>query len=344
MRAAVLHSVGDLRVENVPAPELEPEEQACLVRVHNAGICSSDVARIFRDGTYRLPLIPGHEFSGSIAQSGPNSPVGLGQKVAVYPLLPCFACGPCARHEYPQCERYDYFGSRCDGGFAEFVKVPYFNLVPVPEEVSFLEAALCEPASVALHGLRVAELRAGDTVLIVGAGTIGVILAQWAFLQGAAEVTLADISDEKLAAARAICPRATCVGGPSVPIEEALQGRNFSVCVECTGVPACYPLLVHLAESNGRLLFLGNPSDDIIFARRVVSQILRKQLIIRGTWNSTIAPECNEWMATLQAVAAGHLNLHALVTHRYPLAEARTALEMMADRQQFFNRVILECS
>ena len=322
---------------------LEPGEHACLVRVRYAGICSSDISRIFRDGTYRLPLTPGHEFCGVIEQSGPDSPVAPGQAVAVYPLLPCFECAACRRHDYPQCEQYDYFGSRRDGGFAEFVKVPYFNLVPVPDGVSLIEAALCEPASVALHGLRVADLRAEDRVLIVGAGAIGIIMAQWAFMLGAAEVTLADISDERIEAARAICPRAAFVGGTSALIEQTLQGREFPLCVEGTGFPASYSLIVRCAEPNGRLLLLGNPSENVILERQIVSRILRKQLSIRGTWNSTIAPEFNEWTATLQAVAASQLTLHALVTHRYPLAEVRAALEMMRSRREFFNRVVLEC-
>lgn len=343
MKAAVLHAIGDLRIEDVPTPILAPDEEACLVRVKYAGVCGSDIGRVFKDGTYHFPLIPGHEFAGIVEACGPNAPVQTGQAVAVYPLLPCFSCPSCKLQQYPQCEHYDYFGSRCDGGFAEYVKVPYFNLVPVPASLSLQEAALCEPASVAQHGLRVAGLRAGDDVLIFGAGAIGLMMAQWAFILGAGAVTLLDIADEKLAAGRAICPRATFHNSRTTPVEEILGAQRFSLCIEGSGAPMCYPLVIRYAANNGRVLFLGNPARDVVLERAMISQILRKQLTIHGTWNSTIAGPVNEWAHSLQAAADGTLNLRAMVTQTYPLQEALAALEMMRDGQVFFNRVILEC-
>ena len=343
MKAAVLHAIGDLRIEEVPTPVLAPGEEACLVRIKYAGVCGSDIGRVFKDGTYSFPLIPGHEFAGIVEACGPNAPVGVGQAVAVYPLLPCFACPSCAQQQYPQCEHYDYFGSRCDGGFAEYVKVPYFNLVPAPAGLSLQEAALCEPGSVAQHGLRVAGLKTGDSVLIFGAGAIGLMMAQWAFILGAGAVTLLDIADEKLAAGREICPKATFHNSKDTSVEDLLGTQRFSLCVEGTGAPVCYPQVIRYAANNGRVLFLGNPSRDVVLERPMVSQILRKQLTIHGTWNSSIAGAINEWACTLQAAADRELNLQAMVTQTYPLSQALAALEMMRDGKVFFNRVVLEC-
>jgi len=343
MRAAVLHAIGDLRVEEVPDPALAPGEETCLVRVSYAGVCSSDIGRVFRDGTYSFPLIPGHEFAGVVEACGPSCPVGLGQAVAVYPLLPCFRCPSCQRKQYPQCENYNYFGSRCDGGFAEYVKAPYFNLVPVPAGLSLREAALCEPASVALHGLRLAAVKAGDRLLIFGAGAIGVLLAQWAFLLGATEVTLADISARKLEAGRAVCPRATFLNSSATPLEELLGARRFSLCVEGAGAAACYSAAIRYAENNGRVLLVGNPASDVGLERSLVSQILRKQLTIQGTWNSNIAEPENEWARTLATAASGKLALAGLITHCYPLEEIGAALEMMRAGKEFFSRVLIAC-
>ncbi len=175
MKAAVLHPIGDLKIDQVAKPELEENEKACIVRIKHAGVCGSDVARVFRDGTYSMPLVPGHEFAGIVEKTGAGSGVEVGQGVAVYPLLPCFDCPSCKNARYPQCERYDYFGSRCNGGFSEYLKVPYFNLVCVPDSVPLELAALCEPASVAQHAVRTAGISRGDSVLIFGAGAIGLI-------------------------------------------------------------------------------------------------------------------------------------------------------------------------
>jgi L-iditol 2-dehydrogenase len=343
MKAAVLHAVGDLRIDDVQKPKLAAGEEACIVRIKYAGVCGSDIARVFRDGTYSMPLILGHEFAGIVEEAGPGSPMNPGQAVAVYPLLPCFECASCLEQQYPQCKNYNYFGSRCNGGFAEYVKVPYFNLVPVPDALHLELAALCEPASVAQHGLRVAKLGEGDNVLIFGAGPIGLIMAQWAYILGASEVTMVDISADKIEAGRAVCPKTEFINNADVDIKEALVGRTFSLCVEGTGAPMCYPLVIEYAENNGRVLLLGNPSRDVVIERATVSKILRKQISIQGTWNSTIAGAVNEWAFTLEKAASGELKLAELITHRYSLDELPEALAMMREGKEFFNKVVIEC-
>lgn len=167
MKAAVLYSIDDLRVEEVPTPEVK--DGWVLIKVDSAGICGSDIPRIKKTGTYSFPLIPGHEFSGKVLETG--------EKVAVYPLIPCGECVFCKTGEFNLCDHYDYLGSRRDGGFAQFVSVPEGNLIPVPENVSLEDAALAEPATVAQHAVKRSKLVKGGTVLVVGAGTIGYFAA-----------------------------------------------------------------------------------------------------------------------------------------------------------------------
>jgi L-iditol 2-dehydrogenase len=341
MKAAVLHAINDLRIDDVSMPELMPDEEACILEIKVAGICGSDISRVFKDGTYSFPLIPGHEFAGVIIQNGKNSPFKIGQMVAVYPLLPCRKCPSCLEKRFQQCDNYNYFGSRCDGGFAEYIKVPYWNIIPAPDTVSAAEAALCEPASVAQHGMRNAKVATGDSVLIFGAGAIGLMMAQWAFIFGASSVVMADISNDKLNAGRKILPHAEFINSLETPIDEILKDRRFNVAVEGTGVPGIYQQVIKYAAKNGRILFLGNPSKDVLIERATVSQLLRKELTIYGTWNSTLEPY-NEWAATLQAIADKQLNVADMTTHRYKLDDAMTALEMMRDGKTFFNRVVLE--
>ena len=341
MKAAVLHAIGDLRIDDVPTPELNLDEEACIIKIKAAGVCGSDISRVFKDGTYSFPLIPGHEFAGEIVSTGKNCPYNSGQIVSVYPLLPCRKCTSCQMKRFQQCDNYNYFGSRCDGGFAEYIKVPYWNIVPAPAGVSALEAALCEPASVAQHGMRNVQVSDGDSVLIFGAGAIGLLMAQWAFIMGATSVVMADISNDKLNAGKAIIPNAEFINSLENPLEEILKDRKFSVSVEGTGVPAIYQQVIKFAAKNGRILFLGNPAKDVTIERSTVSQLLRKEITIHGTWNSTLEPY-NEWAATLQAIADGKLNVKLMITHKYKLAQTLQALQMMQEGKIFFNRVVLE--
>ncbi|MEI6519340.1 MAG: galactitol-1-phosphate 5-dehydrogenase [bacterium] len=341
MKAAVLHAIDDLRIENVPTPTLIKGEEACIIKINAAGVCGSDISRVFKDGTYSFPLIPGHEFAGEIIETGNNCPYKIGQIAAIYPLLPCRKCPSCLEQRFQQCDSYNYFGSRCDGGFAEYIKVPYWNIVPAPDGVSAAEAALCEPASVAQHGMRNVKVTTGDSVLIFGAGAIGLMMAQWAFIFGASNVVLADISNDKLNAGRKIVPDAEYINSMETSIEEVLKDRKFNVAVEGTGAPAIYQQVIKFTAKNGRILLLGNPSKDVLIERSIVSQLLRKELTIHGTWNSTLEPY-NEWAATLQAISESKLNVKNMITHRYQLDDALKALHMMREGKTFFNRVILD--
>ena len=175
MKAWVLHEIGDIRWEEVEQPV--PGEQEVLLRVRAAGICGSDVPRIYTSGTYSYPLIPGHEFAGEVVACGEGvSEEWLGQRTGVFPLIPCRECGPCRQGYYELCRHYSYLGSRRAGGFAEYVAVPVWNLLRLPEQAAFEEAAMLEPMSVAVHAMRRVHPVAGDVAVISGLGTIGLLL------------------------------------------------------------------------------------------------------------------------------------------------------------------------
>ena len=136
MKAWVLHDVNDLRLEEVPTPS--PGEQEVLVAVKAAGICGSDIPRIYYTGAHTHPLIPGHEFSGEVVELGKGTDKNwLGQRVGVFPLIPCGECDQCRKKQYEMCRKYNYLGSRRNGGFAEDVAVPAWDLVSLSKHVSF---------------------------------------------------------------------------------------------------------------------------------------------------------------------------------------------------------------
>ncbi len=343
MQALVLHAVGDLRCESVADPH--PRDGEAVVRVAAAGVCGSDLPRVFEHGTYRFPLIPGHEVAGVVEEAKGPGARQPGEPVAVIPLIPCGSCAYCQIGSYAQCTSYDYLGSRCDGGFAGFVRAPQANLLPLPPGVSLEEAAIAEPAAVALHALRQGCPEPGDTVAILGSGPIGMILAQWARILGAARVLLVDIDPQKLEVAARLGLGETFNargGDPVTWVQDVTRGRGADLVVEAAGARATFEQSLRLARPLGRVVWMGNPASDMALPQATVSQVLRKQLTIRGTWNSSFADlPVNEWRVVLGMLAGRRLDLSSLISHRLPLAQGVKALEMMRSQREFYNRVLL---
>ena len=324
MNAAVLHAVSDLRYEEVIMPK--PKDDEVLLRIRASGICGSDLPRVFTKGTYKFPTIPGHEFAGEIIESGNKDLIG--RKAAVFPILPCGKCGSCQVGEYAQCENYDYYGSRRDGGFAEYIAVKEWNLVMMPDELSFEEAAMCEPAAVALHAINQAQIKIGDTVVIYGAGAIGMILAQWAKINGAGNVTVVDIDGEKIKFAK------------TMGFDEYDGSFKADVVIEGAGASSALENCLKTAKNFGRVVLMGNPLGDMNISQNAYWEILRKQLTLAGTWNSSYNNMRNEWKTSIEAMQSKQLNLKPLITHRYELKECNIAFNMMKGKKEFYNKVM----
>lgn len=345
MHAQVLHAVGDMRYQTIPRPEPGPGQ--VLVRVAFCGVCGSDLPRTFSKGTYRFPTVIGHEFAGTVAACGSEAPgFAVGDPVVVFPLIWCGQCPACEQGSYAQCLNYDYLGSRRDGAFAEFVVVPARNLLHVPEDVPLAVAAMTEPAAVALHALRRAGPLLGQTVAIFGAGPIGLMTVQWARLMGASKVLIFDIVPQKLALARelgfdyAFHSRVVDAVGQ---VEAETGGQGAHVCIEAAGVPTTTLQALAAARRGGRVVLLGNPSADVALPVALISQILRRELTVFGTWNSDFSATGNDddWRTVLDALAAGTLDLEALISHHLPLSQAFEALKMMASQTDFYAKVLI---
>ena len=178
MKAYNLCGVSDLQFENVDIPV--PEDSETLVQIKAAGICGSDIPRIFVNGTYHFPTIPGHEFSGIDVKTK--------KRVGVFPLIPCGKCKPCRDGRYEMCRNYSYLGSRTDGGFAEYAAVPEWNMIELPDNVTFEQAAMLEPMAVAVHAMRSISPYCDDTVAVMGLGTIGMLLVMFLLDAGVTDI------------------------------------------------------------------------------------------------------------------------------------------------------------
>ncbi|MGC8739637.1 MAG: galactitol-1-phosphate 5-dehydrogenase [Candidatus Hydrogenedens sp.] len=321
MKALRLYAPGDLRLEEIPIPLPSPDE--VLVRILACGICGSDIPRVFEHGTYKYPLIPGHEFSGIVEKVGSETGKDwIGRHVVVYPLIPCRQCSSCYSGLYTQCLNYDYLGSRRDGGFAEYVTVPRDNIIPVPDGVPGEVSAITEPCAVALHAVRKAQVCAGDTVLITGAGTIGILIALWARASGA-EVLMTDLIIKKLKFARSLGFQHLLDAGQANVSEWVKQRykNGVNLVFETTGHPGGLETAIESCCISGRIILVGNPSfEEMKLPAKQYGTILRKEIQITGVWNSWINeyPK-NEWQVVLQEFKKDSSLYSKVITHKVPI-------------------------
>jgi L-iditol 2-dehydrogenase len=341
MMACNLHGIGDLRYEKVPVPDIADDE--VLLEVKAAGICGSDIPRVFEKGTYHFPTIPGHEFAGVIAAVNRGDEALMGKRAAVFPLIPCGKCEACQIGEYPQCSDYDYYGSRRDGGFAEYAAVKKWNLVFVPDSIPLEHAAMCEPCAVAIHALSRVGVSLGDTVVIFGAGTIGLLAAQIARGWGAGEVILADVDAEKLAFAGKLGFSRTVNTldtDPSEYIRSINSGRGADIALEAAGVSPAVEGCLESVKTAGKVVLMGNPAKDMNISQKAYWEILRKQLLLKGTWNSGYNDAHNDWRLALRCMERGIFDLSGMISRTFGLAECGRAFEMARLRKEFYVKLM----
>ncbi|HVP19013.1 MAG TPA: galactitol-1-phosphate 5-dehydrogenase [Spirochaetia bacterium] len=341
MKALVLVRDKTLEYKEVPDPE-RPGPGWALIRVAFSGICNSDIHRGFEGAAYHYPLIMGHEFSGTVEEPAEGGRFGPGARVIVFPLIPCRRCVPCQTGDYAQCVNYDYLGSRRDGAFAEKVWAPDLNLLPVPEGVEMRDASMTEPCAVALHGVGKLAVRAGDTGAVFGAGPIGNMAAQWMRLRGCSRVFLVDIDEQKLALAAAMgfTPIDSRIGDPAAQILAMTESDGVDRVVEAVGLPQTFLQAVMSAARFGEVVFLGNIRGTFQIGEKDFSSILRRELTIRGTWNSRVVPEGrNEWTTVLSSLGRT-IEVARLISHAPRLADGVEIFRRILARSESFNKVV----
>lgn len=350
MKAYVLHEINKFNLEEVPKPK--PTDNEVLVAVKAAGICGSDIPRVYKTGAYSYPLIPGHEFSGVVEELGSGVDVGwLGKRVGIFPLIPCKKCGPCRKKQYEMCRSYSYLGSRRDGGFAEYVSVSTDNLVELPENVSFEEAAMLEPMAVAVHAMRRMQPAVSDTVAVCGMGTIGLLLVM--FLKEAGVENILVIGNKEFQRQAVLC-----LGVPEEKycdckkqdaeqwISTRTNGAGVDIFFECVGKNETVTQAVNSTIPGGKLLLVGNPYSDMTLEKPVYWKILRHQLTVTGTWNSSFAfpgdeaAEPDDWRYVLKLLEEKKIRPAELITHRFSLEELENGFRIMRDKSEDYVKVM----
>jgi len=343
MRAAVLKEKGRLEIDEIPQPS--PGKGEALLRVRACGICGSDIPRIFGDVAYYYPIIPGHEFSGEVVTAGDSQGERwIGKRVTVFPLLPCRKCTWCACGRYELCDDYGYLGSRQGGACAQYVVVPVFNLVQLPDELSFELGAMTEPAAVTFHAMRRAGLSAGEKVVVFGLGTIGILFGVWARLAGVSTLLGIDVDEKKFPLAQEMGFHQTGLPGHHslAPAGLGADGNSgFDLCAEASGSGEALLHSLDVVAKLGRVLLLGNQEKEVVVEPQYFSKILRKELTLLGTWNSSFNRLMSDWACVLEAEKKGQVHLEPLISHRVSLDSLPVTVEKMEQKAFPYTKVIV---
>lgn len=347
MRALVLQADKDLiYTENHPIPDAPDDRPAALIRVAACGICGSDILRGFGGKAYFYPLVMGHEFSGIVEEPVPGGRFQRGDRVAVFPLIPKnLETDPANQTgNHAQSREYDYYGSRRDGAFAEYLRIPEWNLFPVPDTVDLLHAAMTEPAAVALHGVRKMRVQAGTDAVVFGAGPIGNMTAQWLRIHGCARVFIVDVEPRKLALATEmgfVAVNAREVE-PVAAILDATCGAGVQYSVEACGLPLTFLQTLQVTGMFGEVVFMGNIAGEFRIGEKDFSNILRRELTIHGTWNSKVTPMgIDDWSTVLKHLDR-ELVVAPLITDKLPLSEGPAIFADLVERKNYHNKVIFD--
>src|SRR4030042_686841 len=346
MLAAVYHGPNDLRIENVPIPEIGNAE--ILVKVISASICGTDLRiyhgnhRMYSPGTVR---IPGHEVVGTIAKIGAEVEYYLiGQRVFCAPNTGCGHCEQCITGNNNLCANYDAIGVTSDGGFAEYVRIPansvrQGNVIPVSESVDPAVAALIEPFACVLRGQNALHIKTSEVVLIIGAGPMGAMHVKLAKAQGAGRIIVSEpipyraMQAKRMGANRVIDPGSEDL---KAILDPETQGHGADVIIVAAPAHAAQESTLDLAAIGGRINFFGGfPKDrpTINFNSNLVHY---KELVVTGTTACSTA-DC--WQAT-PIVNSGVIDLSAVVSQRFPLKDALKAFAVAEDGKSL--KIVLE--
>ena len=327
MKILKLISNGEFSLETGKIPKLKHHHS--LVKIIHVGICSSDIKRSFGHGAYFYPLVMGHEAMGYITKST-SKKFTEGDKVVVFPLLPCFKCEDCLNNQFQTCKSYKYYGSRQDGAYQEFLLVNNWNLLKLPKSLCDADAALVEPMAVMVHvkNILLNMLDDKESILkskgaVIGGGFLTMVFAKILQHMGAVDFIVFDRNEYKIKFGKK--------HGINSKINSKLEAKNFDSrfdwVVEASGDPNAYSTSLRIAKTGGKVIWMSNVLGDVKLQSSIVSSILRKELSIKGSWNSTYHPSRkSDWHETIKLMENG-ISPSDFVTHYITLEEVPTILK-----------------
>jgi L-iditol 2-dehydrogenase len=345
MKTALMTGIRSLEIGEMPEPE-PPNSTEVLLKIDSVGVCGSDTHyyKMGRIGAQAVefPMTLGHECAGTVMTAGAAvKNVRVGQRVAVDPLISCGRCDQCLSGRANTCRNQSFLGcpGQAPGALIERLKLPAKCCFPVPDSMSAAQAAMVEPLSIALHAQRLAPPMPGPTVGILGAGPIGCCVLLACRAAGESRTYVTDLLDYRLELVRAC--GADWTGNPnSMDVAGAisqLEPSGLDIVFECAGQQEALDSAVELLKPGGTLLVIGIPEVDRV--NFDIHLLRRKELIVTNVrrQNQCIEP-------AISLISSGAVNVDPLVTHRFPLAEAKTALDLVANYGDGVMKAMIEVS
>jgi len=338
VRVAMYYNNHDVRLEEMPTPEIGPGE--LLVRVEACGICGSDTVEWYR--LRRAPLVLGHEIAGQVAAVGEGvSQYKVGDRVFVYHHVPCNTCHICLSGHHTACDtfRKSHF---YPGGFAEYVRVPAINtdrgVYLLPDHVSYEEGSFVEPVACVVRGARLARLQPGQTVLVLGSGITGLLHIQLARALGAGRIIATDVSDYRMEAARRFGADHVFHAREDMPtrVRQVNDGRLADLVIACAGALPALEQAVTCVERGGTVLFFALTAEGVKFPISI-NDLLLNEITLLGSYSGSR----QDATVALQLIANGSLRVRDMITHRFGLAETQRGFELVAAAQESI-KVIIE--
>ncbi|SNT20948.1 zinc-dependent alcohol dehydrogenase [Antarctobacter heliothermus] len=329
MRAAVLRSPGQFEIEERPIPRPGPGE--ALIKIARVGICGTDL-HIF-NGHYAadsLPMVPGHEFTGTIEAVGTDlRGLQVGGKVVVDMNIGCGRCFWCRRNEILNCPEMQQMGITMDGAFAEYMLVPARLVISAPDDVPFEVLALTEPLACVVRAARKARVNFGQSAVVIGAGPIGNLHVQLLRTIGAAPVIVMDISAERVEMALD-CGADIGVTDPAQlkqAVLMATDGRGADVVVESVGNPALYGAALRLMRKGGHLAAFGLTGPEDTLALPILDTILHENSV-----KGSVAGMGQDMNDALTLLVHGRIQTDPFTRASFPLQEIQQAFDSIGDR------------
>ncbi|SFB00211.1 L-iditol 2-dehydrogenase [Lentibacillus halodurans] len=344
MRSLNLYDKQDIRFEESAEPVIEHADDV-LIKVKAVGICGSDISRYKKLGPYVKGMTFGHEFSGEVAAVGNGvESVKAGTRVAGCPTFCCGECESCQKGELSRCENLHVTGAWLPGAYAEYVKLPAKNIIPLPDNVDYDTAALVEPSAVVAHGFYRTSIQPGAEVAIMGCGSIGLLAVQWAKIFGAKTVYAIDIDDTKLEVAKQVGAD-VLINSLEKPAHEQIKlhtnGKGVDLAVESAGSPVTSAQVFALPKKGGEVVFMGIPYADIQMERFYFERIVRNELRVLGSWNAISSPfPGKEWSSTVHYMSTGQINVNPMISHRLNLQEGPETFDHLINGKGSYVKVL----
>jgi len=337
MKQVELHAPEAIHLIESPRPSPGPGE--LLVAVACVGICGSDLhAYHGRHPFVQLPIVPGHEFAGTVVEVGTNVRGFVpGQRVTVEPSLVCGLCYNCTHGRYNICEQLKVIGCQTPGAMGDYLAVPASKALHLPDDVTWDQAALVEPLAVAVHAVRIAQLWTGANLLILGAGAIGLMTLQAARAMGAGRVMISDLLQNRLdlavelGADEVINPRTTDL---ALVLEEAFGPQRADVIIECVGVASTVRDAIRVARKGTRIVLAGVFEQEMPVNLGLVQD---RELELVGI----LMYVNDDFPTALELIRDGKVKVEPLITHRFSLNQAVQAFAT-ADSRKGALKVLIE--